>query len=175
LLLNPLTGNTWGAEDPCRMFVAINAVCSDGEYFGNGVTGPGTIFGGALPWEIGDISFTGMAAATSRSMYPTLADIKAIMTEIGDPKKVILSIYFRAPYVMDDASGLKNAGAILATFGVTDVAMMDVLSGKFKPQGKLPFALPKTLKAVQDQKTDLPGFDETTDGALYKFGYGLSY
>jgi len=149
LLLNPLTGNTWGAEDPCRMFVTLNTVCSDGEYFGNGVTGPGTLFGGALPWEIGDISFTGMAAATSRSMYPTLADIQAIMTEIGDPKKVILSIYFRAPYVMDDASGLKNAGAILATFGVTDVAMMDVLSGKFKPQGKMPFALPKTLKAVQ--------------------------
>jgi beta-glucosidase len=175
LYINPLTGNTWGAEDPCRMFPAVNAVCSDGEFFGNGVAGPGTIFGGALPWEIGDISFSGMAAATSRSMYPTLADIKAIMAEIGDAKKVVLSVYFRAPYVMDDASKLKDAGAILATFGVTDVAMLDVLSGKFKPQGKLPFALPKTLKAVQEQKSDLPGFDETTDGALYKFGHGLSY
>lgn len=175
LYLNPLTGKTWGAEDPCRMFPAINAVCSDGEYFGNGVTGPGTLFGGALPWEIGDISFTGMAAAKSRNIYPTLADIQAIMAEIGDPKKVVLSVYFRAPYVMDDASGLKNAGAILATFGVTDLAMLDVLSGKFKPQGKMPFALPKTMKAVQEQKSDLPGFDETTDGALYKFGYGLSY
>ena len=175
LYINPLTGNTWGAEDPCRMFPLINAVCSDGEYFGNGVTGPGTLFGGALPWEIGDISFTGMAAATSRTMYPTLADIKAIMAEIGDSKKVVLSIYFRAPYVMDDASGLKNAGAILATFGVTDLAMLDVLSGKFKPQGKMPFALPKSLKAVTEQKSDLPGFDETTDGALYKFGYGLTY
>ena len=165
LYLNPLTGKTWGAEDPCRMFPAVNATCSD----------TGLLFGGALPWEIGDISFTGMAAAKSRTMYPTLADIKAIMTEIGDPKKVVLSVYFRAPYVMDDASELKNAGAILATFGVTDVAMLDVLSGKFKPQGKLPFALPKTLKAVQEQKSDLPGFDETTDGALYKFGYGLAY
>jgi beta-glucosidase len=114
-MLNPLTSKTWGSEDPCRMFpaptpsalMAISSVRL-------------TVFGGALPWEIGDISFTGMAAAKSRSMYPTLADIKAIMTEIGDPKKVILSIYFRAPYVMDDASGLKNAGAILATFGVTD-------------------------------------------------------
>ncbi len=186
LYLNPLTGQTWGAEDPCRMFPAINAVCSDGEYFGNGVTGPGTIFGGALPWEIGDISFSGMSTATSRTMYPTLADIKAIMNEIGDPKKVVLSVYFRAPYVMDDASGLKNAGAILATFGVTDVAMMDVLSGKFKPQGKMPFALPNSLAAVQEQKSDYPGFDETqkangSDGALVlqgqrvKFGYGLTY
>jgi beta-glucosidase len=170
LYINPLTSKTWGSEDPCRMFPATNTKCSDGDFFG-----PLTVFGGALPWEIGDISFTGMAAAKSRSMYPTLADIQAIMTEIGDPKKVILSIYFRAPYVMDDASGLKNAGAILATFGVTDVAMMDVLSGKFKPQGKMPFALPKTLKAVQEQKSDLPGFDETSDGALYKFGYGLTY
>lgn len=165
LFLNPLTGKTWGAEDPCRMFPAINAGCSD----------TGLLFGGALPWEIGDISFTGMAAAKSRTMYPTLADIKAIMAEIGDPKKVVLSVYFRAPYVLDDASGLKDAGAITATFGVTDLAMLDVLSGKFKPQGKLPFALPKTLKAVQEQKSDLPGFDETTDGALYKFGYGLTY
>ncbi len=173
LYINPLTGNTWGAEDPCRMFPAPaypdNAKCSDGDTYG------GTVFGGALPWEIGDISFTGMAAAKSRSMYPTLADIKAIMTEIGDPKKVVLSVYFRAPYVMDDASGLKNAGAILATFGVTDTAMMEVLSGKFKPQGKMPFALPKTQKAVEEQKSDLPGFDETTDGALFKFGHGLTY
>jgi beta-glucosidase len=171
--LNPLTGNTWGAEDPCRMFPAPaypdNAKCSDGDVYG------GTIFGGALPWEIGDISFSGMAKATSRTMYPTLADIKSIMAELGDPKKVVLSIYFRAPYVMDDASGLKNAGAILATFGVTDVAMMEVLSGKFNPQGKLPFALPRTQRAVDEQRSDLPGFDETTDGALFKFGYGLTY
>ena len=169
LYINPLTGLTWGAEDPCRMFPAVNAKCSDGDSFG------GTIFGGALPWEIGDISFTGMAAAKSRIIYPTLADIKAIMAEIGDSKKVVLSVYFRAPYVMDDASGLKDAGAILATFGVTDLAMMEVLSGNFKPQGKMPFALPKTQAAVQEQKSDLPGFDETADGALYKFGYGLTY
>ena len=97
------------------------------------------------------------------------------MSEIGDAKKVVLSVYFRAPYVLDDASGLKNAGAIVATFGVSDKAMMEVLSGNFKPQGKMPFALPKTLQAVYDQKSDRPGFDETTDGALYKFGFGLNY
>ena len=83
------------------MFPAVNATCTDG---------PSLMFGGALPWEIGDISFTGMATAKSRSMYPTLADIKAIMAEIGDAKKVVLSVYFRAPYVMDDASSLKDAG-----------------------------------------------------------------
>ena len=180
--LNPLTGDYWGKEDPSIMAAPGMTNPATGE------TGPAinsdcylapfnnlTVFGGALPWEIGDISFSGIAHAQSRTMYPALNDIKAIMAEIGDPKKVVLSVYFRAPYVMDDASQMQNAGAILATFGVTDPAMLEVLSGKFKPQGKMPFALPKTLKAVQEQKSDRPGFDETTDGALYKFGYGLSY
>ena len=116
-----------------------------------------------------------MATQTqSRTMYPTLADIQAIASEIGGWDKVVLSIYFRAPYVMDDASGLKNAGAIMATFGVLDKAMMEIVSGNFTPQGKLPFALPKTLQAVQDQRSDFPGYGETADGALYEFGYGMN-
>lgn len=180
--INPLTGSYWGAEDPKYLAPvgasnpdtgetgpAINATCS------LTLVGNVTAFGGALPWEIGDISFTGMSSATSRTMYPSLADIKNIMTEIGDSKKVVLSIYFRAPYVMDDASGLKNAGAILSTFGVTDTSMLEVLSGKFSPQGKMPFALPSTLDAVTNNKSDAPGFKETTDGELFSFGHGLSY
>ena len=41
----------------------------------------------------------------------------------------------RQPYVLDDTSHLKNACGIAATFGVSDNAPMDVLTGKFKPQG----------------------------------------
>lgn len=48
-------------------------------------------------------------------------------------------------------------------------------TGKFKPQGRMPFALPKIQKAVTEQKSDLPDFGETTDSTLYKFGHGLSY
>lgn len=110
------------------LFPLVNASCSD----------TGLIFGGALPWEANDLTFTGMAKARSRVMTPSLADIQAIKKEVGDPKKVVLNIYFRAPYVLDDASGLKNAGAIVAGFGVSDTALLEVLSGKFTPQGKLP-------------------------------------
>lgn len=187
--INPLTGLYWGAEDPFIVAPAgatnpttgetgpaINKMCSLRWLQPTNPTYKGNLaFGGALPWEIGDISFTGMSKATSRTMYPTLDDIKAIMTEIGDPKKVVLSVYFRAPYVMDDASGLKDAGAILATFGVTDTSMLEVLSGKFKPQGKMPFALPSSLDAVTNNKSDAPGFKETTNGELFSYGHGLTY
>lgn len=63
--------------------------------------------------------------------------------------------------MLDDASGLKNTGAIIAGFGVSDTALLEVLSGKFKPQGKLPFALPKTQLAVEQQFPDVPGYKET--------------
>ena len=38
--------------------------------------------------------------------------------------------------------------------------------------GKLPFVLPKTLKAVQEPKPELPGFDKTTDGEPKRLGCG---
>jgi beta-glucosidase len=171
--LSPITGKVWGSEDGCVMFPAINATCTDN----------GNNFGGAVPWEYDILSITGMAASKSKVMTPTLAELKAITSEIGDPKKVVLAVYFRNPYVLDDASGMKSAGALLATFGVNDAALMDVLTGKFKPQGKLPFALPKTQEAVTYNQSDVPGYPETkrpdgttfVGGELYPFGFGLTY
>ena len=89
------------------------------------------------------------------------------------PIITVLAIYFRNPYVLDDASGLKEAGAIVAGFGVSDTALLEVVSGRFKPVGKLPFALPRTLQAIIDNEPDVPGYPAAD--TLYRFGYGLSY
>ena len=113
-----------------------------------------------------------MAASQSWQIKPSLADIKAVMSEVG-AKKTIIAVYFRQPFVLDEASGLKNAGAILAHFSVSDTALMDVLSGKFKPQGRLPFALANSLQAILDNDPDMPGYPARD--TLYPFGFGLSY
>ncbi|MEG1326071.1 MAG: glycoside hydrolase family 3 C-terminal domain-containing protein [Janthinobacterium sp.] len=55
---------------------------------------------------------------------------------------------------------------------MSDGALFDVLTGKAKPQGKLPFELPSSMAEVQVQKSDVP-YD--TAHPLYKFGYGLAY
>ena len=94
------------------------------------------------------------------------------MREVG-AGKTILAIYFRQPYVLDEASGFRNAGAILATFGVRDAAIMDVLTGQFKPSGKLPFALAGNAQAVVRQASDAPGYDRAD--TLFPFGFGLRY
>jgi beta-glucosidase len=151
--INPATGRPYGAEDPAGL-------------------DDGLMFGGALPWEVNNLSFTKMAASTSWTISPPLADIQAVMKEVG-PSRTILCIYFRQPYVLDDESGLKGAGAILAGFGVSDGALMDVITGRFNPQGKLPFALARTQQAIVDNAPDAPGYPAAD--TLFPFGHGLSY
>lgn len=164
--LNPRTGKTWGQDDPCVTHPAQNTKCVDD------MGGLGLVFGGPFPWEANNLSFTTMAASKSWKISPSLAEIQAVMKEVG-ADKTVLSIYFRQPYVLDDASGLKNAGAILAGFGVSNTALLDVVSGKFKPQGKMPFALANNLQAVIDNQPDAPGYP--AKDTLYPFGFGLSY
>lgn len=138
-------------------------------------TDDGLPFGGPLPWESGVIDFTGMEEAESWSVRPSLRTIQEVIREVGDPTKVVLDVYFRQPFVLDEASGLREAGAIVATFGISDEALLDVLTGRASPRGRMPFALAGTRAAVEEQASDLPGYDGTTDGELFGYGHGLTY
>ncbi|PSU46369.1 beta-glucosidase [Photobacterium frigidiphilum] len=139
---------------------------------GDTPTNRALVFGGSDFDELSVLDFTGMAKSESWVITPSLEDIQAVMGEVG-AENTVLSVYFRQPYVLDDISGLKGAGAILATFGSDDRAVMDVISGEFKPTGKLPFALANSAQAILDQHSDAPGYKEGDE--LYPFGHGLNY
>ena len=134
--------------------------------------GGGRMFGGPSPDELDLLSFSDMSGSTSWNISPSLEDIQAVMKSVG-AANTILSIDFRQPYVLDVASGLREAGAILATFGVSDAAVMDILTGTFKPVGKLPFALANKPEAIIRQDPDAPGYPEAD--TLFPFGFGLTY
>lgn len=141
---------------------------------GGACTDNGLRFGGSFPWETSIIDFSGMADAESWEVTPSLDTVQQVMGEVG-AGNTVLDVYFRQPFVLDEASGLRDAGAILANFGNSTAALMDIVSGEFNPQGRMPFALAGTREAIIQQNTDAPGYDETDDGALYPFGFGLSY
>lgn len=170
--VNPIVLDGFAGLDGQSRFGATDACVA---YGASSCTDAGLRFGGSLPWEGSILDFTGMSEAQSWEVTPSLDVIQRAMAEVGDPGKVILNVYFRQPFVLDEASGLRDAGAIVAGFGTGDVALMDVLSGRFNPQGRMPFALAGTRAAVEQQYSDLAGYDETTDGALFEFGHGLSY
>jgi beta-glucosidase len=82
----------------------------------------------------------------------------------------IVDIYLERPAVIPEIA--EKSAALLANFGANDEAVLDVIFGKFAPQGKLPFELPSSMEAVRKQKEDLP-YD--SENPLFRFGHGLSY
>ncbi|MCM2564513.1 glycoside hydrolase family 3 protein [Janthinobacterium kumbetense] len=98
------------------------------------------------------------------------ADYEAIKNAAKYAPKTVVTVYLDRPAILGNVQD--KASAILANFGVSDGALFDVLTGKAKPQGKLPFELPSSMAEVQVQKSDVP-YD--TAHPLYKFGYGMGY
>jgi beta-glucosidase len=82
----------------------------------------------------------------------------------------IVDINLDRPAVISEISA--KAKGLLADFGASDAAVLDVIFGKDKPGGHLPIELPSSMAAVRAQKEDVP-YD--SKDPLYKFGYGLSY
>ena len=98
----------------------------------------------------------------------------AHVNEIKNSKPTIVVINYTNPWVIDEIDN-GNLKTVLATFGTTQDALLDVLSGKFNPSGKMPFTTPVSMKAVLENKADVPGYLEPAGYALFKFGDGLSY
>jgi beta-glucosidase len=97
----------------------------------------------------------------------------AHVNEIINAKPTIVAINFTNPWVIDEIDKA-NCKTILATFGTTQDALLDIVSGAFKPTGKMPFTTPISEKAVSENQSDVPGFMKP-NYALFKFGDGLSY
>ena len=62
--------------------------------------------------------------------------------------------------------------ASLMVFDVFDSALLDVVFGRFKPVGKLPFEVPSSMDAVRAQLEDVP-FD--SPNPTFAFDHGLTY
>ncbi|OJD30752.1 glycoside hydrolase family 3 protein [Diplodia corticola] len=84
----------------------------------------------------------------------------------------IVDIYLDRPAVIPELA--EGSAALLGNFGASPDAFLDVVFGTdgWKPEGKLPFDLPRSMEAVEAQLTDAP-FD--TANPVYRYGHGLSY
>jgi beta-glucosidase len=82
----------------------------------------------------------------------------------------IVTVNLERPAILSNV--VDKAGAVLANFGVSDEALFDVLTGKARPQGRLPVELPSSMAAVARQHPDLP---HDSEAPLFPFGFGLSY
>jgi beta-glucosidase len=98
------------------------------------------------------------------------SDEKQRILDILAKAPTIVDIYLDRPAVIPEIA--ERSAALLANFGASDAAVLDVIFGRYAPSGKLPFELPSSVEAVQRQKSDLP-YD--SENPLFPFGHGLTY
>lgn len=138
-------------SDPAQADVAIMRLSAPFE-----TLHPGYVFGamqheGSLAFRDGDAEFEAFKRVSAA--VPT-----------------IVTIYLDRPAVLTPLK--ERARAVIANFGVSDEALIDVLSGRASPAGKLPFEIPSSMSAVETQRADVP-YD--SPGPLYPFGFGRRY
>ncbi|KAI6579502.1 hypothetical protein MCOR06_010034 [Pyricularia oryzae] len=66
----------------------------------------------------------------------------------------------------------ESAAAVFGSFGSGSEAFLDVVFGQASPEGRLPFDLPRSQKAVEASREDVP-YD--TENPVFRFGDGLRY
>ncbi|KAJ0120971.1 periplasmic beta-glucosidase beta-xylosidase [Diaporthe amygdali] len=82
----------------------------------------------------------------------------------------IVDVKLDRPAVIPEIS--EQAAALLGSYGSGPEAFLDVVFGNSRPEGKLPFDLPRSMEAVEKNFEDVP-FD--TEDPVFKFGHGLEY
>jgi len=100
------------------------------------------------------------------------------VNKLTSKKPTILLINYTNPWVIDEIYNDTNKGnirAVLATFGTTTDAVLDVITGKFNPSGKMPFTTPISEDAAQQQLSDVPGYLKGAGYPLFKFNEGMKY
>ena len=129
-----------------------------------------TQFGGPLPEETDFLSLSRMEMSKSWHLTPSLLEIQDIIGKIGK-ENTYIAIAFRQAYVLDKQAKIRDVACLLATFGVSDDALLDMLCSSRTNQGKLPYALAENLEAIITHPSDQPGYEGKD--TLYQYGYGL--
>jgi beta-glucosidase len=89
--------------------------------------------------------------------------------ELAAAVPVVVDVMLERPAILAEVDAL--ATGLVATFGASDTALLDALSGRMAPRGRLPFELPRSMAAVETSRPDVPS--DTVD-PLYPYGHGLS-
>lgn len=91
-------------------------------------------------------------------------------------KPVIVMVATERPFIPADIEPW--ADALLMFCGVSNNALLDIVSGRFEPYGLLPCQMPASMETVEAQSEDVPRDMECyrdSEGNSYDFAFGLNW
>lgn len=95
---------------------------------------------------------------------------KSEILELISGKPSIVVINLERPAILTEID--RETEVLMADFGTSDEVLTDLLFGIRKAEGKMPFELPSSWEAVEQQLEDVP-YD--SKAPLYPYGHGLTY
>lgn len=133
-----------------------------------------------------EIAWTEAGGERGRSRYyggkttvsSSLSELELILTTretIGDLPMVV---YVSASNPFCTYEFEESSDAILVGFGVSSDAALEVISGKYEPNGLLPMQMPANMETVEKQYEDVAGDMEChvdSEGNTYDFGFGMNW
>ncbi|WP_127819070.1 glycoside hydrolase family 3 protein [Microbacterium sp. CPCC 204701] len=97
------------------------------------------------------------------------ADVVAHVREVSAVVPTVVDVFLDRPAILEPI--VAAAHAVVANWGASPAALLDVLTGTAEAKGRLPFDIPRSMSAVEASRPDVP-FD--TADPLFRFGHGLS-
>ncbi|RPI27774.1 MAG: glycoside hydrolase family 3 protein [Acidobacteria bacterium] len=98
------------------------------------------------------------------------SELEGIRKLAASGTPTVVCMYMDRPAVLTEF--IDQVGAALVHFSSSDAALLDVVFGRFRPSGKLPFDLPRDMESVTRQKEDVP---HDLANPLFRTGFGLKY
>ena len=92
----------------------------------------------------------------------------ARLARIASHCPLVVDVVLDRPAVLTPL--LPIASALVGSYGTSDEALVDALTGRIAPVGRLPFDLPRSMEQVRRHDEDVPGYDDP----LFAFGHGLA-
>lgn len=93
----------------------------------------------------------------------TVEHVRALAAQVP----LILDVYLDRPAILTPVNEV--IAGLVANYGASDAALLDALTGKISPCGRLPFELPRSMNAVRSSRPDVPSDSENP---LYPYGSG---
>ena len=120
------------------------------------------------PWEHRDDLFLEAWFHQGSLDFPE-AEVSRIRS-IAEQVPVILVVTLDRAAILTPFVGMPGIAALAGVYGASDAAVLDALSGRIPPRGRLPFELPSSMAAVEAHAPDEPG---GSADPLFPLGHGL--
>ena len=134
---------------------------------------PHSLAGGDPLEEFMDRSYHGK---WNRAANEADLDLVEEMRKRMGNKPVITVVALKNPTVMAELEPCSDA--LIVEYGVSPQAVLDVITGRFTPEGLLPVQMPANMETVERQKEDV-AFDmecyQDGEGHVYDFGFGMNF